>query len=141
MDSSRPSGTEKTSSVGTGSFVNSFYSKPVADGHVGSGLWVPIIPSQPLNWCLVPDERRSGWASRCARASRSGTVSTRGNATLPTWPDQRGKDCAVGLVEPGPRMGPAQHATSCRSTSSSACLEADDRPSRTSQPQSQTKMR
>jgi hypothetical protein len=27
------------------------------------------------------DERRSGWASRCARASRSGTVSTRVNAT------------------------------------------------------------
>ena len=32
-------------------------------------------------------------------------------------------------------------ATSCRSTSSSASLEADDRPSRTSQPQSRTKMR
>ena len=32
-------------------------------------------------------------------------------------------------------------ATSCRSTSSSASLDADDRPSRTSQPQSRTKMR
>ena len=32
-------------------------------------------------------------------------------------------------------------ATSCRSTKSSASLEADDRPSRTSQPQSRTKMR
>ena len=32
-------------------------------------------------------------------------------------------------------------ATSCRSTSSSASLEADDRPSRTSQPQSRTKTR
>ncbi len=32
-------------------------------------------------------------------------------------------------------------ATSCRSTSSSASLEADDRPSRTSQPQTRTKMR
>jgi hypothetical protein len=29
----------------------------------------------------------------------------------PCWqePDQRGKDCAAGPVEPGPRMGPAQH--------------------------------
>ena len=24
-------------------------------------------------------------------------------------PDQRGEDCAVGPVQPGPRMGPAQH--------------------------------
>jgi hypothetical protein len=32
-------------------------------------------------------------------------------------------------------------ATSCRSTSSSASLEADDRPSRTSQPQTRTNMR
>ncbi len=32
-------------------------------------------------------------------------------------------------------------ATSCRSTSSSTSFEADDRPSRTSQPQSRTKMR
>ena len=32
-------------------------------------------------------------------------------------------------------------AISCRSTSSSASLEADDRPSRTSQPHSRTKMR
>ena len=24
-------------------------------------------------------------------------------------PDQRGEDCAVGPVEPGPRMGAAQH--------------------------------
>ena len=32
-------------------------------------------------------------------------------------------------------------ATSCRSTRSSAFLEADDGPSRTSQPQSRTKMR
>ena len=32
-------------------------------------------------------------------------------------------------------------ATSCRSTSSSAFLDADERPSRTSQPQSRTKIR
>ena len=32
-------------------------------------------------------------------------------------------------------------ATSCRSTSNSASLDADDRPSSISQPQSRTKMR
>src|SRR2546430_4635000 len=53
-------------------------------------------------------------------------------------PDQRGEDRAVGPVEPGPRIGTA---TSCRSTRSSASLEADDRPSRTSQPPSRTKMK
>src|SRR4029077_3586836 len=49
-------------------------------------------------------------------------------------PDQRGEDCAVGPVEPGRELARRSTAISCRSTSSSASLDADDRPSRTSQP-------
>ena len=56
-------------------------------------------------------------------------------------PDQRGEDHPVGPIEPRPGCARRSTATSCRSTSSSASLEADDRPSRTSQPQSRTKMR
>ena len=50
-------------------------------------------------------------------------------------PDRRGEGRAVGPVEPGPRIGAAQHRDSCRITSCSASLEADERPSRTGQPQ------
>jgi hypothetical protein len=56
-------------------------------------------------------------------------------------PDRRGEDRAVGPVEPGPRIGAAQHCDSCRITSCSASLEADERPSRTGQPQTRTKIR
>jgi hypothetical protein len=61
----------------------------------------------------------------------------------PCWqePDQHGQDRAVDPVEPGPRMARRSTATSCRSTSSSAFFDADDRPSRISHPQSRTKMR
>ena len=61
----------------------------------------------------------------------------------PCWqePDQRGEDRAVGPVQPGPRVVRRSTATSCRSTSNSAFLKADDRPSKTSQPQTRTKMR
>jgi hypothetical protein len=55
-------------------------------------------------------------------------------------PDQRGEDRSVGSVEPGPRMGAAQTATSCRNTSNSASLEADDRSTRISQLHGRTKM-
>jgi hypothetical protein len=56
-------------------------------------------------------------------------------------PDQRGEDRAVGPVKPGRGLARRSTATSCRSTSSSASLAADDRPSKTSQPQIRTKMR
>jgi len=48
-----------------------------ADVHRGSppgatcpqeGPWVPTILSPLLTWCLVLDERQSGWTSGCARA-------------------------------------------------------------------------
>jgi len=57
-------------------------------------------------------------------------------------PDQRGEDCAVRPSPAGAgELVRCSTATSCRSTSSSAFLEADDRPSRASQPQSWMKMR
>ena len=56
-------------------------------------------------------------------------------------PDQRGEDRAVGQSSRGRGLVRRSTATSCLSTSSSASLEADDRASRTSQPQSRTKMR
>jgi hypothetical protein len=65
-------------------------------------------------------------------------------ATLTAGAGDRGRggeDRAVGPVEPWPGLARRSTATSCRSTSSLAFLEADDRPSRTSQPQSRTKMR
>ena len=61
----------------------------------------------------------------------------------PCWqePDQRGEDCAVGPVEPGPRMGPAQHSEFVPKHQQLRVFDADERPSRTSQPQSRTKIR
>jgi hypothetical protein len=50
-------------------------------------------------------------------------------------PDQRGEDRPVCPVEPCRGLVRRSTATSCRSTSSSASFEADDRPSRASQPQ------
>jgi hypothetical protein len=55
--------------------------------------------------------------------------------------DQGGEDGAVGSVQPGRELARRSTATSCRSTSGSASLEADRRPSRTNQPQSRTKTR
>jgi hypothetical protein len=56
-------------------------------------------------------------------------------------PDQRSENGAVGPVEPGPRMGTAQHGDLVPQHEQLASLKADDRPSRTSQQQSRTKMR
>jgi hypothetical protein len=54
-------------------------------------------------------------------------------------PDQRGEDCAVGAVQSGPRMGPAQHGDLVPQHEKFGVLGGDDGPSRTSQPQSRTK--
>jgi hypothetical protein len=83
------------------------------------------------------------WVTRAAVPPQDGTG---GNQPVHPQPcrqetDQRCEDSTVGPVQLGPRMDAAQPATSCRSTSSSASLEADDRPSRTSQLQSRTKTR
>jgi hypothetical protein len=56
-------------------------------------------------------------------------------------PGQCGEDCAVGPVEAGPRIGPSQHGDLVSQHESSAFLQAGDRLSRISQPQSRTKMR
>ena len=48
---------------------------------------------------------------------------------------------AVGPVQPGPGIGPAQHGDLVPQDAQLGVVEADDRPSRTSQPQSRTKMR
>ena len=55
--------------------------------------------------------------------------------------DQRGHDGSLSPAEPGLGLVRRSTATSCRSTSSSAFLDADERPGRTSQPQSRTKIR
>ena len=47
----------------------------------------------------------------------------------------------AGPVQPGPRMGPAQHGDLVSQHQKLGVLEADDRLSMTSQPQSRTKMR
>jgi hypothetical protein len=105
-----------------------------------------------------PDERGDLCADwRPARTARIGPLPGDQATVLPqdgiwgeqpvcsqlAWqvPDQRGHDGSVGPVEPGSGLGAAQHGTSCRGTSSSAFLDADERPSRTSRPQSQTKIR
>jgi len=54
---------------------------------------------------------------------------------------QRGEDRAVGPVERGRVLVRRSTAASCRRTSSSASLAAEDRPSRISHPQTRTKMR
>ena len=55
--------------------------------------------------------------------------------------DQRGEDRAVSPVQPGLGMVRRSTATSCRSTSSSTFFAAAERLSRTSHPQSRTKIR
>ena len=55
--------------------------------------------------------------------------------------DQRGEDRAVSPVQLGRGWARRSTAVARRSTSSSASMEADDRPSRTSEPQTRTKMR
>jgi hypothetical protein len=50
-------------------------------------------------------------------------------------PDQRGEDRAVGPVEPGPGMGAAPHGDLVPEHEQFGVLEAGDRPSGTSQPQ------
>jgi hypothetical protein len=57
-------------------------------------------------------------------------------------PDQRSEDSAVRPVQPGAGdLVRRSMATSCRSTSNSAFLDAGERPSKTSQPQSRLNMR
>jgi hypothetical protein len=56
-------------------------------------------------------------------------------------PDQRGEDARSAQSSRGRGLVRRSTATSCRKASNSALLEADDRPSKTSQPQSRMKMR
>ena len=56
-------------------------------------------------------------------------------------PDQRGETARAAQSSRGRGVVRPSTATSCRRTSSSASLEADERPSRTIQPQTRTKMR
>jgi hypothetical protein len=88
---------------------------------------------------LVPDPAMEAFAERTA----AGTPEQAPVCGAPHGqePDRRGEDCAVGPVEPGPRMGAVQHGGLVLQQSKSASLAANDRASRTSQPQSRTKMR
>jgi hypothetical protein len=60
----------------------------------------------------------------------------------PSWqePGQRGWDRAAGPVQPGRGLARRGAATRCRRTSSLAFASAGERPGRTSQPQSRTKI-
>ena len=83
----------------------------------------------PGDQAAVPAQDGSGVTSRCIRslAGRSRISVAR---TARSAQSSRGRGLARRST-----------ATSCRSTSNSASLEADDRPSRISQPQSRTKTR
>jgi hypothetical protein len=83
----------------------------------------------PGDQAAVPPQDGAGVTSRCIR-SRAGRsrISAARTARSAQFSWDRG------WVQ-------RSMATSCRSTKSSASLEADDRPGRTSQPQSRTKMR
>jgi hypothetical protein len=56
-------------------------------------------------------------------------------------PDQRGEDRSVGPVQPGPGLGAAQHGDPVPQHQQLRVLSAGERPARTSQPQSRTKIR
>jgi len=90
---------------------------------------------------------RSGWASRAARIGplpgdqaavppQDGARRDQPVRPQPSRqePDQRGQHRPAGPVPPGPGQVRRSTATSCRSTSSSVSMNADERPSRTSQP-------
>src|SRR5213592_2876249 len=70
-----------------------------------------------------------GVTSRCTR-SQAGRTRIGAARTARSAQSSRGRELARRST-----------ATSCRSTSSSASLEADERPSRTGQPQTRTKIR
>jgi len=90
---------------------------------VGAG---PLAGDQ----AAVPAQMVPGVTSRCirSRAGRSRIRAARTARSAQSSRDVRG--CVRRSTE-----------TSCRSTSNSASVEPDDRPGRTSQPQSRTKMR
>jgi hypothetical protein len=56
-------------------------------------------------------------------------------------PDQHGEDRVVGPVQPGPRSGAAQHGDLVPQHQQFRVFDAEERPSRTSQPQTRMKMR
>ena len=56
-------------------------------------------------------------------------------------PDQSGEHCPVGPVQPRPGALPPKHATSWRSTSSSASFDAEERASSTIHPARRTNIR
>jgi hypothetical protein len=64
-----------------------------------------------------------------------------GNSGIKRHPFFCGEDRPVGQPIAGPGWVRRSTAISCRTTSSPASLEADDRPRRTSQPHSRTKMK
>jgi hypothetical protein len=103
-------------------------------------------------WLPLPVGRAGRWQGQTVTRRRPRSVpgpppvpSTGDASALAAFP------AGAGSARPSPpgRPSPAgavdgvrrSTATSCRSTRSSASLEAGDRPSRTSQPQSRTKMR
>jgi hypothetical protein len=106
--------------------------KVVSQGSDCIGRYLAI---EPISW-----RASSPTHPRLAHRERHGSLSGR-SAAFPA---------GAGLARRGPRSARSSRrrglawrstATSCRSTSSSAFLEPDDRPGRTSQPQSRTKMR
>ena len=78
---------------------------------------------------------------RCHRRTVPGVTSPVRPQPSRQEPDQRGQHRAAGPVPPGRGQVRRSTATSCRSTSSAASLDAGERPSRTSQPASRTKIR
>jgi hypothetical protein len=105
-------------------------------------------PDQRGSLCTDWRSARAVWigpfpGDQAAVPPKDGTGGDQAVCSQHSWqvPDQRGYDGSVGPVEAGLGLVRRSTATSCRSTSSSAFLDADERLSRTSQPQSRTKIR
>ena len=91
--------------------------------------------------CPVPIRPVAG--DQAAVPAQDGTWRDQPVHSRPCWqkPGQRGEDRPIPQSNCGRGCARRSTTTSCRSTSNSVSLDADDRPSRTSQPQSRTKMR
>jgi hypothetical protein len=111
-------------------------------GRPGTARRLPVATAPEVP--AVPDDVVYGFG----RMDASGRVADRAMTIALGWQpgDRLTLTAAAGVVIV--RCGPGGRgwvrrstATSCRSTSSSASLDAAERPSRTSQPQSRTKIR
>jgi hypothetical protein len=103
-----------------------------------AGALIDIAQKSGISGYIGDGSQRSGVGTSAGRCGGDQPVRSQpGRQEL----DQRGEDRSVGPVQPGPRIGLAQHGNLMPQHQQLGVLAADDRLSRTIQPQTRTKTR